>query len=303
MADQAPALPSSGRTFSFLTSGSRSPFSTLLSPLYVARERPFAWATDVHFEFATVAAVVAFCEQLIALAPQGLLLTGDVAQARSVARYLRALDRALPMPIYFVLGNHDFYHGSIAEVRAMMTTVVAESRHLVWMTQAGVVPLGPETALIGHDGWADARCGDYASSHVQLNDYRLIRELTGLTHEGRRTVLERLGDEAAAHFGRVLPEALVGYRRVIALTHVPPFPEATWYQGRIADPEWLPHFCAGAVGDAFVQIMDAHPDQELLVLCGHTHTGGAVQVRPNLRVVVGSAMYGRPELQELVAGD
>jgi 3',5'-cyclic-AMP phosphodiesterase len=259
-----------------------------------------AWATDVHFEFTTVDVVVEFCERVIALESDGLLLTGDIAQAPSLERYLRALDRALPVPIYFVLGNHDFYHGAIAEVRSAVEALVAQSTRLVWMTQAGVISLGAGTALVGHDGWADARCGDYASSRVLLNDYRLIRELTGLSAEGRRAVLERLGDEAAAHFERVLPDAFVRHRRVIALTHVPPFPEAAWYQGRISDPEWLPHFCAGAVGDVLVRVMDARPDRELLVLCGHTHAGAGVQVRPNLRVVVGSAEYGRPQIQDLI---
>jgi hypothetical protein len=103
-----------------------------------------------------------------------------------------------------------------------------------------------------------------------------------------------------AHFRRVLPEALARHRRVIALTHVPPFPEATWYRGRIADPEWLPHFCAGALGDAFLEIMEDHPDHELLVLCGHTHTGGAVEIRENLTVMVGSADYGHPRIQEIL---
>jgi predicted MPP superfamily phosphohydrolase len=259
-----------------------------------------AWATDVHFEFATVDIVAAFCERIIAIAPDGLLLTGDIAQATSVERYLRALDRVLPLPVYFVLGNHDFYHGSIVAVRDAVRAVVADAAHLVWMSRAGVVTVGPDTGLIGHDGWADARCGDYASSRVLLNDYRLIRELTGLTVDERRTALERLGDEAAAHFARVLPQALATHRRVIALTHVPPFPEASWYQGRIADPDWLPHFCAAAVGELFVRVMDAHPQRELLVLCGHTHTGGAVQIRPNLRVLVGTAAYGRPEVQEVL---
>lgn len=259
-----------------------------------------AWATDLHFEFATIDAVVAFCEHVIAQAPEALLLAGDVAQAPTVARYLRALDLALPMPIYFVLGNHDFYRGSIAAVRGAMEELTAASRHLVWMPRAGVVRLGSDTALIGHDGWADARCGDYASSRVRLNDYRLIEELTGLTREKRRSVLEQLGDQAAAHFAQVLPDALAQHRRVIALTHVPPFPETSWYQGRIADPDWLPHFCSAAVGHVFLSTMEAYPEHELLVLCGHTHTGGAIQVRPNLRVVVGSARYGQPELQELL---
>ena len=141
------------------------------------------------------------------------------------------------------------------------------------MPRVDVVTITPDLALVGHDGWADARCGDYAASRVLLNDYRLIRELTGLTADARGEALRALGDESAAHFRRVLPEALARHRRVVALTHVPPFPEATWYRGRIADPEWLPHFCAGALGDALLEIMEAHPDHELLVLCGHTHTG------------------------------
>ncbi len=267
---------------------------------YSASMIRLAWATDVHFEFATVDDVVVFCKQVIALAPQALLLTGDIALAPTIERYLRALDRALPMPVYFVLGNHDYYHGSIPEVRTAVAAVVADSTHLGWMSNVGFVPLSEDTALVGHDGWADGRFGDFASSRVLLNDYRLIRELSDLSPDARLATLRALGDEAATHFRRVLPEALAQHRQVVALTHVPPFAEPTWYRGRIADPEWLPHFGSRAVGDVFLEVMEAHPDRELLVLCGHTHTGGAVQVRPNLRVIVGTAEYGHPALQDVI---
>lgn len=259
-----------------------------------------AWATDIHFEFASVNDIVIFCQKVVALAPNALLIAGDIGQAPTVERYLRTLDRALPMPVYFVLGNHDFYLGGIQTVRDAVSAAVSASTHLTWMTSVGVVPIGAATGLIGHDGWADGRCGDYASSRVMLNDYRLIAELSNLSSGDRLAMLNRLGDEAAAHFRRVLPEALARFRRVIALTHVPPFTEATWYRGRISDPDWLPHFCSRAVGDVFLETMEAHPDSELLVLCGHTHGGGGVQIRPNLRVVVGTAEYGRPEVQEVV---
>ncbi len=259
-----------------------------------------AWATDIHFEFASVDQIVAFCQTVIAAEPDGLLITGDIGQAQSIERYLHALDKALPMPVYFVLGNHDFYNGSIADVRAAISALTASSAHLRWMPEAGVVQVGGETGLVGHDGWADGRCGDYAASHVMLNDYRLIRELTGLSAPERLSVLNALGDEAAAYLQRVLPEALARYPRVIVLTHVPPFPEASWYQGRISDPGWLPHFCSHAVGDALLGAAEAHPDRELLVLCGHTHGGAGVQIRPNLRVVVGAAEYGQPVMQDVI---
>jgi len=259
-----------------------------------------AWAADLHFEFATVADVVTFCEQVIALDPDRVLIAGDIAQARSIPRYLRALDRALPMPIDFVLGNHDFYHGSIREVREGVAKIVRQSAHLSWLPCAGVTPLDAETALVGHDGWADGRCGDYEQSRVRLNDYRLIRELTGLDSASRRAVLAGLGDEAAAHLARVVPLAFSRASRVIVVTHVPPFPEAAWYRGRIADPEYLPHFCAGAVGRVLLDLMQQHPDREMIVLCGHTHTGGTVHVLPNLRVSVASADYGKPRIQGVI---
>ena len=262
-----------------------------------------AWATDIHFEFASVGDIVAFCQRVVALAPDGLLIAGDIGQAPTVERYLRTLDRALPMPVYFVLGNHDFYQGRIQAVREAVSALVADSTRLTWMATAGVVAISAHTALIGHDGWADGRCGDYASSRVMLNDYRLIGELSNLTAAERLAMLNMLGDQAAAHFRRVLPEALARFPHVVALTHVPPFPEATWYQGRISDPDWLPHFCSRAVGDVLIEVMDAHPGGDLLVLCGHTHGGGGVQVRANLRVVVGTAEYGRPAVQGVIEVD
>lgn len=262
-----------------------------------------AWATDIHFEFASVDDIVAFCQRVVALAPDALLIAGDIGQAPTVERYLRTLDRALPMPVYFVLGNHDFYQGRIQDVREAVRVLVADSTRLTWLSATGVVAIGAHTALIGHDGWADGRCGDYASSRVMLNDYRLIGELSNLTAAERLAMLNTLGDQAAAHFRRVLPEALARFPRVVALTHVPPFPEATWYQGRISDPDWLPHFCSRAVGDVLIEIMEAHPDSDLLVLCGHTHGGGGVQIRPNLRVVVGTAEYGRPAVQDVIEVD
>ena len=78
------------------------------------------------------------------------------------------------------------------------------------------------------------------------------------------------------------------------LTHVPPFREACWHRGQISDDDWLPHFACRAVGEVLVEAMAAHPECEMTVLCGHTHSPGEAQVLPNLRVLTGGAEYGRP---------
>lgn len=164
----------------------------------------------------------------------------------------------------------------------------------------GVVALTEKTALIGHDGWADGRLGAGAVSPVMLNDYLQIAELSGIGRAERFRRLGALGDEAAAHFRKWLPKALATHERVILLTHVPPFREACWHEGRISDDDYLPHFASLAAGEVLREIMASHPERHLTVLCGHTHSPGICQPLPNLVVKTGGARYGEPRLQEVI---
>jgi 3',5'-cyclic-AMP phosphodiesterase len=133
-----------------------------------------------------------------------------------------------------------------------------------------------------------------------LNDFECIRELRDLQHHERRDLIGALGVEAARHFERVLPMALSAYRHVLVLTHVPPFKEAAWHDGKISADDWLPFFSCKAVGDVLTAAMTKHPDHKMTVLCGHTHGDGTVRILPNLEVVTGSATYGAPEIQRIL---
>ena len=83
------------------------------------------------------------------------------------------------------------------------------------------------------------------------------------------------------------------------VTHVPPFREAAWYQGKTSGEEWLPYFACKVVGDVLVRTMQAYPQSKLLVLCGHTHGGGELQVLDNLKVLTGEARYGKPVIRRV----
>ena len=92
------------------------------------------------------------------------------------------------------------------------------------------VELTPNTAIIGHDGWADTNFGDYSNSNVVLSDHYLIEELIPwfrLDKANLRRAMTSLAAAAAEHFQVVLEEAASKYRNVIAITHVPPFREAS----------------------------------------------------------------------------
>jgi hypothetical protein len=114
-----------------------------------------------------------------------------------------------------------------------------------------------------------------------------------------RRALEALGDEAAAYLKSVLAPAAEKYPKVIVATHIPPFREAAWYQGRPSADDFLPYFACKAVGDVLVEAAVSNPQCQILVLCGHTHGGGEIQPAENLRVITGEAEYEMPSIQRV----
>lgn len=265
----------------------------------------FAWLTDIHLEFLTPGEIGAFLRHLLTQDVNGYLITGDIAPAAGLRKSLLHFAQHLQVPLYVVLGNHDYWGSDIAATRADMTALTAEHPLIAWLPAVGVVELAPGVALVGHDGWGDGRLGDFMRSDVVLNDYSKIASLRGL---GKVALLERLhalGDEAAAHLRGVVPEAASRYGRVLVMTHPPPFREACFYKGKAASPQspFLPHFTCGAVGDALLDLAAAYPQTQFTVLCGHVHYGGEVMMRPNLHVRVGGADYGQPRVAALLDFD
>ena len=256
-----------------------------------------AWATDIHLNFVGDRHRFSFAESVLAHDPDIVLLGGDLAEADTVVSYLRELEDWIQRPIYFVLGNHDFYRGSICSVRESISELTRKSDRLVWLNTAGVVPIGEDTSLVGHDSWADGRLGDYWGSGVVLNDFLLIEEFLPLGKRERLDLLQTLANDAAAYFERVLPEAFANSQSVVLLTHVPPFRQACRHEGKISADDFLPFFASEIVGNALISVMEAHPDKHLRVFCGHTHGGGSADILPNLRVYTGGAEYGAPRVQ------
>jgi 3',5'-cyclic AMP phosphodiesterase CpdA len=271
-----------------------------------------AWLTDLHLNFVTdddrIAALV---RDISDARPDTLLVGGDIGEAPTFASYLDDLATALKLPIYFVLGNHDYYKGSVAAVRDAALSLSQKSKQLTWLPDAGVVPLTEKTSLIGHGGWGDGRAGNFLQSGVVLNDYLLIEELRdahGALYPIENAVLtvpllkklQALGDEAADHFRAVIPSAIQTSNNILVLTHVPPFREACWHEGNLSDDNWAPHFVCQAVGEVLVEFMRQHPEKQMTVLCGHTHSFGRASILDNLEVLTGQAKYGEPIVQQVL---
>ena len=254
------------------------------------------WCTDIHLDFLGREGVARFVEELASEAPDAVAITGDLSVASSLAAHLKILAGVLERPIYFVLGNHDYYGSSIAEVRRGIVELCEGDRWLDWVSEGGARELTPRAALVGHDAWADMRLGTPERVRVRMRDWAVIEELTGLDDATRAERLRALGREAAAHLRRVLPAALERYEQVFVLTHPPPFASACRFRGRRSPDHWLPILACGAAGDVLTRAAESRPDRRIEVLSGHTHGRADEQIRPNLRARVGAAEYRSPRV-------
>ncbi len=258
------------------------------------------WATDIHLNFLAPDERAKFFASIVAQQADGVFVTGDIAEAPTLVALLDEMHQAVQIPVYFVLGNHDYYFSSVRHVRLSLTAWCENQTGVRYLPISGVVRLTPTTVLVGQDGWGDGRYGDYQRSPVRLTDQVLIEDFQGLDRAKTWLKLKALGDREAEEMGNVLREALAVSSQVICLTHVPPFKEACWYEGKIGNDDWLPFFTCKAVGDVLIDVAEQHPQHAISVYCGHTHHEGSVTIRPNLTVITGSAEYGAPRISEVL---
>lgn len=259
-----------------------------------------AWATDLHLNFASLARCEEFIESVREVDADMLLIGGDISESEDVVWHLQRLSEQTGLPIQFVLGNHDFYHGSFVGVRQKVRAACDANPSLNYLSGNKPIGVGHGWALIGDDCPADTRCGDALGSPVQMQDFRLIEDFHGLAADRRLRVLRREGAAAAARLGVQLTAAAALAQKIMVLTHVPPFREACWYEGRLTDDAWAPFFVCHTAGWQLKRFCKTHPNHQVLVLCGHTHAPGKSRILSNLMCWTGAAEYGQPEITAIL---
>ena len=147
------------------------------------------WLTDLHLNFLTAADRDDWLASLAREEASAVIISGDIGEALDLVEQLGAIGRSITAPTYFVLGNHDFYRGQFQQVRRSVRLFCANHATLRYLTVGDADELAPGVGIVGHDGWADARLGDYDHSLVQVNDFRLIQDLISLSTTDRKRML------------------------------------------------------------------------------------------------------------------
>lgn len=263
-----------------------------------------AWITDIHLNFLEQDSRKLFYQSLLDSDASGFLLSGDIADATTVSSILVEMAEYVRQPIYFVLGNHDYYHGSVTSVRREIMDLCRNYSLLHWLSEGNGIQTSSGCAIVGADCWADGRYGNYASSRVVLNDSTAIEELYQASVLGRRQLLDsmqKLADADAAQLKRNL-DSVVGSspERVVIVVHVPPFRENCTYQGKISSDDFLPFFSSKATGEIILKMARQYSKVDFQVVCGHTHSSSLYQPLQNLTVKSGAAEYHKPTIQEVI---
>lgn len=219
-----------------------------------------------------------------------LLLGGDTANSRVILRMLARIEKVFPGKVALVAGNHDYYHTSISDFRAELSGL---QRTGVIVFEPGCqskpLQLAEGVYLCGSGGWGDATAGCADAARMELNDEHLINELmTG----NLTTRLRDLGKESATHLQNQLAALPESASCVIVLTHVPPWPEASWHEGKNSDAYALPRFCWQAGGTVISEAAERMPQSRFIVLCGHTHSDG-IWKHGNITCHTAGSAYGR----------
>lgn len=256
------------------------------------------WLSDTHLNFISEEQTREFVKTVACCDPDVVIISGDLADGRTFSSRIKLLSE-IGCSIYFVLGNHDFYHSSINAMRVKAKIIQEEYANLFYLPTQGVVQLTPDVALVGHDGWADGRNGN-PFSLVELNDFYLIGGLTYLNYRERREAIAMLAAAASGYFSKVLPLAASSNKKVILVTHVPPFAEASFHRGSLSSPDFQPFYSSKIIGDTITNVMKDYPDCHLTVLCGHTHGVCRYAQSSNIEVRSEAAEYGNPRIADIL---
>jgi hypothetical protein len=255
-----------------------------------------AWLTDPHLDHADEWRRLELA-QSCAETSDACVITGDVTSGREL-QLLAEWATDYGKSTYFVLGNHDYWGGSFASVKAEVRNWCLRKSNLIWLDDSGPIRVAPGVQLCGVGGWYDAQFGDPAAGGFIMNDWIKTDDLRPHYYQG--TLVEKcraLGIDSAMKATATL--CGTDCDRILFATHVPPFVESAWHNGQPSEPPYLPWYTNKAMGLALNRFAKARPSVRLTTLCGHVHSASTFEALPNHTVLTGASEYGAPAVERV----
>ncbi len=293
-------------------------------PAYVGREEPGSW--DKMKDFMDF-----YNNKIREEDIDFIVLTGDISVSQFLPGHLEFLQKGIKCPIYFILGNHDFYNDTkIFGGNSMKTAeYYSENSVVMYLTQKPYLEkdyvTDKKVGFVGVDGWYDGKYSDFYKSDLYMTDFSCIGEIHDANmrfiHEkwmaghfqpmfagnlamsyhmehGLSSVLKQKFQETAEQYAVLLRKHFDTILKeepetIVVATHVPPFIENSINKGKVSDDQWLPFFSSKSIGDVLLKYAEKNPGIQFLVLCGHSHGDGEYKPLDNLICLTTDAEYGQ----------
>jgi len=273
------------------------------------------WLTDIHLDFITspddiqssVENLDLFCSLILNQNPDACLITGDLSRSPFLRDHLLALESRLRIPIYFVLGNHDFWDSDIDTTRKRMVQLTKSSNYINYLPTTSYFMVDDSTALVGHDGWYDGLYSKPQFSKFIMNDWVRIADFVNAGAVMNRVinlssvmrVARMQASLSARHIAMGITNSInqKNAKKVIVATHVPPFIQPLQNsRGSIQDK--LPWYSSKIMGNMLLSIAKVNQSVKFEVFCGHCHNEYEGKVAHNITLHSGGAEYSQPQPQK-----
>lgn len=250
----------------------------------------FIWATDIHLNYFTDEYICNFGKALAKeYKAKGLIISGDISLGNKLERNLKTLSSAVQMPIYYVLGNHDYWYSSFSEVDHLTDKLSADNS-LIDLNKS-LIKINEDTILIGFTGWYDCRFGKI-NSEISMSDWSKISDYKD---QDPISVSQKRSSFYSSFKERALSLQDLGVKNQIIVTHFPPFEKLI--KGK---KDAKPFYGSSDSGNMLLALGNHY--NKLICLSGHTHSKASYHLN-NLSCYVGEACRGKPSLAGIIDND
>lgn len=200
------------------------------------------WVTDTHFTLRD-RSINHFVELASSSKYSNVFITGDIAND-GILGILHLIEKKISKPIYFVLGNSDHnYYQEILNVQKSIKQNFEKSKFLHYLDNK-IIFLDEKYALIGFDGFANTWvANEYSQFHKLIESLKV-----NIEHSIK-----------------------MDSKKIIILTHVPPFKESCWYRGKVSSGKQAEQYYCSALGNLLLDLSKKNKKIKFIVFSGHTH--------------------------------
>lgn len=251
----------------------------------------FLWFTDTHLNRVSPIKKLLFIKHIIKENPQGIFLTGDISCGAFLYYDLYLLATFIKCPIYFVLGNHDYWYSNFKSIEKDVTKLCKKFKNLIWLSKSDPILLNKDVAIIGDEGWYDGYNGNNQLLKFTFDQY-LIKDFQSLSFDERLVSWRNLAKESNIRLEEKLQKAIdLNCKTIYLLTHCPPWKEATRDEGTILEKFWLPYNTNIQLGIMIEKIMKKKLTFKTIILCGHIHQDVTIHVSSNIECKVNTNKF------------